>query len=499
MKIEKLEISNKKNKLMFFLGVILTASIFILINYLTSRANYRNTESIELAKGTINYSIADLNVIAMYKIESGKDVEITEMPGNGYQLNTTKSYCYTTNKEDHDTKVTLSSDNSGNIVMGNLKKGSKCIFYFEEKFDTLHNGMLGELEKAQKANYTIAKSGTGFDGTDPSGVMKVTGVDKGDNGNILYEAPDNDGTSYFFRGEANNNWVQFAGKTWRIIRINGDGTLRLIYQCGSIGCTTTKDATGTETQLTKLAYNKQYHDNTYVGYYNQNGTTSKYPDAHKGTNPSTIAEYLNTWYGSNLAEYNQYIDQDAGFCNDRQKVTGVNSSYDAGTGAGTSMTSYAAWGRVAKSGYVRQTQCPTLKCGVSATTATAQETSVAIDNATYKRDLFTKTGATKGNELLQYPIGLITADEVLLAGGFFGTANDSYYLYTNQHYWTMSPYYLDNNGNAYVFRVNDDGDLRNTDVYSTGTGVRPVINLKANINFSGGNGSVDTPFVVATN
>ena len=114
------------------------------------------------------------------------------------------------------------------------------------------------------------------------------------------------------------------------------------------------------------------------------------------------------------------------------------------------------------------------------------------------KDLFTKTGASKGNELLQYPIGLITVDEILLAGGFYGTANSSYYLYTNKSYWTMSPCRLYTDGYAGVFVVYDSGDFGSASVTSTNPGVRPVINLKANITFSGGNGSVDTPFVVAT-
>ncbi len=434
----------------------------------------------------------DINILAInVEQENGKYKQQNEIPSkeDGYILNTEKSMCT------NGATPIWDNGNHGVLVSNLTQSGTSCVLYF---YKPTPEGMLAKLNetKGGEESFTTAKSGTGFDGTDPSGVMKVTGVDTENHENILYEAPDNDGTSYFFRGQANNNWVEFANKRWRIIRINGDGTLRLIYQCGNIGC---KDTTNTNTQLTTKEYKSSpYTDNTYVGYYNFGKTSSTYDEAHQGTTPSTIASYLNDWYRDNLlATYDNYIDQDAGFCNDRQKVTGVNSSYD-GTGFGTSATSYAAWGRVEKSNSKRQTQYPTLKCGVSATTATEQETSVDVNNAAYKRDLFTKAGASKGNKLLEHPIGLITADEVLLAGGFLGTGNSSYYLYTHQDYWVMSPYALLANGSAYVFDVNSDGNLSYNVVGTATLGVRPVINLRADITFSGGNGSVDTPFVVAT-
>ncbi len=482
MRIERLELNNNKLKYIV-IGVIITLLLVILINYLTSRANYRNTESIELAKGSINYSLVDLEIVSITIDDAPSDI----MPGNGYVLKDT-SYC-TEKVGDTDTPsdtIELTYENGILNITPYTTKGTKCYLEFE-KLPTAED-TLAKLFP----NYTTAKSGTGFDGTDPSGVMKITGVDTANHENTLYAAPDNDGTSYFFRGQANNNWVQFANKRWRIIRINGDGTLRLIYQCGSTSCTNTAY---TNTQLTALAYKTSpYNDNTYVGYYNLGKASSTYDEAHKGTTPSDIATYLNDWYGKNLATYDKYIDQDAGFCNDRQKVIGVNSSYDSGTGFGTSATSYAMWGRVVKSGSTRKTQYPTLKCGVSAATATDQETSVDVNAAAYERDLFTKNGASKGNKLLQYPIGLITADEVLLAGGFWDSANSSYYLYTNQYYWTMSPHIFYTSGYARVFYVTPGGGLGSDGVYFTEPGVRPVINLKATTKFSG-KGTVGDPYI----
>ncbi len=499
MKIEKLELSNKKNKLMFFLGVILTASIFILINYLTSRANYRNTESIELAKGTINYSLSDLNVIAMYKIEDGKDVDIDTVPTEGYTLSE-KSYCTIPDSETQIKDVFTFDYSTKELNIKITKKGTKCYLYFEEYNPPTAEDMLAKLQETKGGeNYTITTKGTNFDGTASNGILKVTGADTEYHENTLYKAEDNDGTSYFFRGQANDNWVQFADMRWRIIRINGDGTLRMIFQCSGKDCT---DTLGAKTNaISNIAYQENSgKDNTYVGYYNKGSDSISYEDAHYGSEPSTIARKVNNWYIlSGLDIYEKYIDYNAGFCNDRQVIKGVQEYFDNGTGYGKSGTTYAPYGRVIINAQIRNPNVPTLKCGVNSKSANEQEIITDINSKAYERDLFTTTSASKGNKLLEYPIGLITVDEVILAGGFWSPSNTSYYLYTNESYYTMSPAFMNSNY-AVVFSVYNDGRIitgnnRVTEPYNA----RPVINLRADITFSGGNGSIDTPFVVANN
>ncbi len=470
--------------------VILLSIILLVIGVIF--INNKKQEDQILDVNTLKVNEKNTPVLAMYKNDTGNtkdDQEITEMPTEGYEIDTDRSYCYTTNKNEHD-EVDLHTNDNGEHIISQLKDGSKCFLYFKKIITPTAESTLANLFK----DFTTAESGTNFKAE--NGVLKVTGIDEGYHAKTLYKAEDNDGTSYFFRGQAPDNWVKFAGKRWRIIRINGDGTIRMIFQCSGDSCT---DTTGTVTNAaSKVAYNVEpNNDNTYVGYYNFGETSKSYEEAHTGTNPSTIADKVNKWYENNLTNYEQYIDPDAGFCNDRQKVTGVWSGYD-GTGVGTSQTSYAAWGRVAKNGSNRTEQLPTLKCGVSAATADQQETSVDVDDTAYQRDLFTKTGANKGNQILPHPIGLITVDEVLLAGGFYGSDNSSYYLYTNQYYWTMSPSYVLTLGHSYVLYMTNNGNLNGSYVHWTSAGVRPVINLKANITFSGGNGSSSKPFVVAT-
>ena len=108
--------------------------------------------------------------------------------------------------------------------------------------------------------------------------------------------------------------------------------------------------------------------------------------------------------------------------------------------------------------------------------------------------MFTVSGSSKGNHKLTYPIGLITADEVVLAGGFGGSSNSSYYLHTGQYYWIMSPSSADSDGWANVFHVYSTGGLGYFFVHAT-YGVRPVINLKADVTITGEGTSTD-PYVV---
>lgn len=116
-------------------------------------------------------------------------------------------------------------------------------------------------------------------------------------------------------------------------------------------------------------------------------------------------------------------------------------------------------------------------------------------------DLYTKVGTIKGNKRLSQPIGLITADEAGYAGGIYSTNNNDYYLSNGNTaygagYWTMSPYGYDNNySNANVVLVSTISMTHATRVTNS-YDVRPVINLRADISFKSGNGTINQPFEV---
>ena len=276
----------------------------------------------------------------------------------------------------------------------------------------------------------------------------------------IYEETTSKGTTYYYRGDVENNYLVFANKYWRIIRINEDGTVRIIYS----GEKSEVDAAGKETVLANgyndssthytqtqtSAFNSSSNRSYYVGYtYTQD---LQRPSTQNGGTPSTIKGILDTWYSNNLQSYDSKIASggSAGFCNDRNTRSG-----DSWVSSGTTFY-YAA--------YERRSGTPSYEC-------------------------------SNTNDLYTTKIGLITADEVAYAGGAYGSNNYGYYLYTGNLYWTMSPFYF-NFGGAYVFTVWLSGYLDNrAGVSYTSSGVRPVINLSTN-NTITGSGTISDPYIV---
>ncbi|MFA7121659.1 MAG: hypothetical protein WC277_09265, partial [Bacilli bacterium] len=217
----------------------------------------------------------------------------------------------------------------------------------------------------------------------------------GSTDNLMYKMEDDYGTSYYYRGaqaHVNNNLI-FANHQWKIVRINGDGSIRIIYNGTCPSGTCTINTTGTATQMGTSAFNSSYNDNKYVGYmYGGAAGTASTSRAQATTNEtsSTVKTYLDTWYSTNIlnTDYEDYIS-DTLFCNDRQLESEVGGAA-TGTGFGTSETYYAAQYRL----YITKT--PSLKCGL-------------------KNDRFTVSDTVKGNGALTYPIGLLTPDETAIA------------------------------------------------------------------------------------
>ena len=261
----------------------------------------------------------------------------------------------------------------------------------------------------------------------------------------MYQAEDDDGTTYYFAGSVDDNWVKFAGIYWRIVRVNGDGSIRLIYSG------TTSTTIGTNTQIGTSVFNEKSDSREYVGYMYTIGQD------HGLEKDSAIKGVLDSWYDNNLKSYENKISEEAGFCGDREPANENNTGYYL----------YAGSERLIN-------HTPTFKCSNSA-------------------DLYTVSGSSKGNKALSNPIGLITADEVVYAGGVQGISNNRFYLYTGQIYWTMTP---DKYPEAWVFAVYMTGAATDINVDHS-LGIRPVINLKADTQFKiDGNGTSTNPYVV---
>ena len=101
------------------------------------------------------------------------------------------------------------------------------------------------------------------------------------------------------------------------------------------------------------------------------------------------------------------------------------------------------------------------------------------------------------NDLYTTKIGLITADEVMFAGGQYGLDSSNYYLYTGTSFWTMSPAGIDNRNTSIVFSVYENGFLITDFDTSYQLGVRPVINLRSDVTITG-TGTIQDPYVVQT-
>ena len=442
MEFQTLKRSHLKRNII--IGVVCIAIISaVVLNF--TRAKYRTTQSIPLVNGTINYELSDLNLIGVY-IEDGNDyTRVDQIPDSGYTFNSEKSYCKI-GDEKQDMTITYDMNTKTLNIAPMTTKGTKCYLYFDEQKILLADA----IKRDNQIN---------------SGTPNFASVATTDEG--VFKTQDDWGDSYYFRGAVNNNWVSFAGYYWRIIRINGDGSIRMIYSGNGSPATT---GTGTQIGTNTFSINgSTYNNNAYVGYMYTVGQVHGL-----GTN-SGIKNTLDSWYQTNIANkgYGDKVSTEAGFCGDREPSTNSSTSNGQG-GTGTTVTYYGGYIRL-----VNSTKNPTLKCKNN-------------------EDMYTVSGSSRGNKALTNPVGLITADEVSMAGGVYGQTNQSYYLYTNSAYWTMSPYYFDVGGSnswAYVFRVNSSGQLGGYWV-SNAYGVRPVINLSTDVTAKLGNGTSSTPYEI---
>ena len=313
--------------------------------------------------------------------------------------------------------------------------------------------------------------------TSSSFTYKVITSNKNTTEALLASTVDDYGTSYYFRGAVKNNYVEFANKCWRIVRINGDGSVKLVLHndntskaadpCSSANNSDTAAFARYSGTTYTSAFNEKDDDNAYVGFMYGTVGASSYAATHANTNKSTILTNLETWYTNNLELYEDKL-ADTIWCNDKSTVSG-------GPGYGTNDTNYGTYNRI------KSTKQPTLIC--------------PNDNNGGKLSKFTVSDITNGNGNLTYKIGLLTADEIAFAGSILGTFNRSTYLQENtgtNWWWSLSPSGF-SGSYAFVWVVSS-GYLNNS-VVDFSYGVRPAISLMSSTNVTG-NGTRENPFIV---
>ena len=296
---------------------------------------------------------------------------------------------------------------------------------------------------------------------------------------LLASTEDDYGTSYYFRGAVTNNYVEFANKCWRIVRISGDGTVKLIlHNDNTVGAANPCSSANNSSNAAFARYsgttytskfNTDYNDNAYIGFKYGTPGSSTYEATHANTNKSTILTNLETWYTNNLAAYESVIDDNV-WCNDKTNVT--DTTFDpaeinpTGLGYGSNNTYYASFQRLVSSdGLAAGGTGPSLKCNGELSKITSK-------------------------------VGLITADELAFAGYAAGRVNLVTYLQENATdtlWWSLSPIGF-GDGSAGVWGVNS-GYFGNYSVSGNGAG-RPSISLKSTTNVTG-NGTSDTPYIIS--
>ena len=275
----------------------------------------------------------------------------------------------------------------------------------------------------------------------------------------LFSTEDDYGTSYYYRGPVSNNYVTFSNKCWRIVRIQGDGSIKLTLESQS-PCS--------ETMTSDFSIG-----NTNWGYKTEN--SKKIGDYKSST--SGMKNLLTTW---------------------------LNVTDDSGVS--TNITESAEkWLKTEEwcLGNTTNTYAYNSPYALLGTTATENYTSGTSFYYETGRNLngkgVTRNATLKCNgETDTSKIGALTADEVVFAGGKAGSSNINYYLHNSSYnWWTLSRSYFDGTSDR-AFSVDSHGALGGDGyVFNFGSNVRPAVSLKSSTQITGGNGTVSNPYTIA--
>ena len=257
------------------------------------------------------------------------------------------------------------------------------------------------------ANPTLTTSSNNT--SDASGLYKSTATNTGD-------------PTYYFRGNVENNYVSFAGQTWRIVRVNEDGTIRIVMQDGI-------------NDNVNIAFNSIDNNYTYMYYTNSEAKTT-----------------LENWYQTNIGSKSDLVKNVAGgnyYC--EQAKVKINSYYTSGNATMTTYNKYT----------------PDFKCS--------------------------SDGNGKG--VVNASVGLLTYDEVVYAGGYYGKDNSDYYLYNPAISWlTMSPAGFSDSRST-IWYVRNTGYIDGYNSVINTRALHTVLNLNADTLVIG-EGTSSDPFVV---
>ena len=213
------------------------------------------------------------NEYSTVKVEKIDSLAYNETRSNIKRLSTKKTV--ELNPGDNYFKVTVTSDDKTSTNEYKIKiKVEKPVTIFGKKYDV--------IESEPTLTTTSQEAG------DESGLYKSTATNTGE-------------PTYYFRGAVENNYVSFAGFTWRIVRINEDGTIRMIMQDGI-------------NNNASYVFNSKYDNYTYMYYSNSEAKTQ-----------------LENWYSTNIknnTNYSKYVATGNYYCEEAK--TKFSSSWTSG-------------------------------------------------------------------------------------------------------------------------------------------------------------------------
>ena len=432
MPLKKFKQINYK-KILIFLLIFLLGVIAGYLVLSPSYALYEEKKNFDV----INGNVEDPGDIYFAYYVDGVISRNMPLQNTGYTLDEEKSNC--------NNGVIPSWDNAGWKFVGDFHNynatdntRTKCTLYFNKTAKTVKT-VLGNIEVN---TYVPDFTKSACDDT------SCESHEKG-----IFETTDYDGNpTYYYRGSVENNYVKFAGFYWRIIRINSNGSIRMIYD-GTVAHQ--NGEASDDRQYGTSVFNPVYDNNMYVGYMYTKG------EAHGTKTSSTIKTNVDKFYTDKLSSFASKLDTDSGFCGDRTPLIFPDN-------VGTNQI-------------------------------------MACEN---ESDYYTVDSSVRGNKRLGYPIGLITADEAMFAGHAGGVFDGLYnhtkinkngFLMTGNIFWTITPvgyYYAYGNAGAasYIFVIREDGKM--DEPYSNDTiGCRPVINIRSDVTITG-SGAKGDPYII---
>ena len=304
------------------------------------------------------------------------------------------------------------------------------------------------------------------------------------NESTLSVTTDDYGTSYYYRGNVTNNYINFAGMCWRIVRIEGDGSIKLILEDQDSTCASSDGnwniptTTGGTTKTGNFGYT-EHAKNTLTASDGTKNSSTKYlmNYLNGGTNnDKSMAYAFKNFQTGPLANYLDKLKSGDWCLNDKAYATSKDNT--------TSLTSTEILDKQIKGtsfyydSYVRlhgkTTKEPTLKCN--------------------------GTKMTKFNDNTDMYVGTLTADEIVYAGGKVYTNNPDYYLINDYQksnslfFWPLAPNYFNSNYGT-SFYVNHNGYLNYDRVFAS-LAFRPAVTLLSSTQITGGDGTKTNPYTI---